>query len=65
MSFSGGWFPAQVGVVQLATIETQSQNEQSRQDSYFLNGWKLKNDTVDAQNPAPPKMIIIPLFIGL
>ena len=24
----------------------------------------FKRDTVDGQNPAPPRMLIIPLFIG-
>jgi len=24
----------------------------------------IEDDTVDGQNPAPPKMMIIPLFIG-
>ena len=26
--------------------------------------WLEYGDTVDGQNPAPPRMIIIPLFIG-
>ena len=27
--------------------------------------WGMRGDTVDGRNPAPPRMIIIPLFIGL
>ena len=29
-----------------------------------VNSTDLKGDTVDGQNPAPPKMMIIPLFTG-
>ena len=34
------------------------------QDSFFHWAKKTTPPTVDGQNPAPPRMMIIPLFIG-
>ena len=31
---------------------------------HFKNSEQKHGDTVDGQNPAPPRMIIIPIFIG-
>ena len=59
----GGFSGYTLGSTNIAGWENPTMNEPMWL-SYWKTWWVFQPATVDGQNPAPPRMIIIPLFIG-
>ncbi len=60
LGFLGGW-----GTTWSLTTPTRRQKRRVRVSLFGLHVWFVHVLTVDGWNPAPPRMMIIPLFIGV